>query len=261
MAEKQHRLSVAVFVMIAWMMIILVGEILQAGQGSLDSLVTEQIVLALVAAPLFLFVVIAFHGWDKRELGLKTPQHWRIAWLPALFVLAFLVAAFVSGLPPVRLVGFVLINTLCVGISEELMFRGIIFRAALAQPKTGTWSAIWITALLFGGVHSLNGFLTGNHIAAVAQSVAAVMSGVWLQAIRLRTRSLYPAMLLHGLWDFSLFMLIAAMAPAETTAPGAAGTPALQQYLAPLMLPLPLFLYGLWLLRGIGRKSKAEVLA
>ena len=51
------------------MIIVLGGEILQAGQSSIDALTSEQIVIALIVAPLFLLAVIAYFKWDKRELG------------------------------------------------------------------------------------------------------------------------------------------------------------------------------------------------
>lgn len=160
MKEKRNLLSITLMVLVVWMIIVLGGEILQAGQGSLDALTTEQIVIALIVAPLFLFGVIAYFKWNKRELGLKAAQNWRVLWLPALFVLGFLGAGVFYGLPPAQMVIFALINSLLVGVSEELMFRGIIFRNALIQPQFKVWPAIWFTTILFGAVHALNGFMT-----------------------------------------------------------------------------------------------------
>ncbi len=47
----------------------------------------------------------------------------------------------------------------------------------------------------------------------------------------------------------------AAAAASAAIEPGAA-----QKLIGPVLLELPLFLYGLWLLRGIGKKDKAELL-
>lgn len=266
MRENRNLLTFSLIVLVVWMIIVLGGEILQASKGSLEALVTEQIVIALIAAPLFLVGVVSYSRWDKRELGLKASQNWRILWFPVLFVLAFMGTAVAVGLPATRVVVFALINSLLVGISEELMFRGIIFRGLLMQPRIGIWPAIWITAFLFGGVHSLNGFMTGDFLSALAQALAAIMSGIWLHAIRLRTKSLYPAMLIHGLWDFSIFVFATSLAATSLASGGATEQntvqPTLiQQLFQPLVLPLPLFLYGLWLLRGIGHKGKAEALS
>ena len=50
--------------MVVWLVIVLGGEILQAGQGSLEAPMSEQIVIALIVAPLFLLAVIAYFKWD-----------------------------------------------------------------------------------------------------------------------------------------------------------------------------------------------------
>ena len=262
MKARQNLLSLSLLVLVVWMIIVFGGELLQAGQGSLDALVTEQLVIALIVAPLFLFGVIAYFKWDKRELGLKAAQNWHLLWLPALFILAFLGGAIAFGLPPTQMVIFALINSLLVGVSEELMFRGIIFRGALAQPQLNIWPAIWLAAIVFGAIHALNGFMTGDFMAALTQAMAATMSGLWLHAIRLRTKSLYPAILIHGLWDFALFVFVTSIAAIGLTAAAQGPVePTLVQKLGPpLLMPLPLFLYGLWLLRGIGKKEKMEVL-
>jgi membrane protease YdiL (CAAX protease family) len=263
MTPKQNLLSLSLIVLIVWMVIVFGGELLQAGQGSLEALTTEQSVIALIVAPLFLFGVIAYFKWNKRELGLKAAQNWHLLWLPALFVLAFLGAAIALGLPPAQMVIFALINSLLVGVSEELMFRGIMFRGALAQPQFKIWPAIWLTAIVFGAIHALNGFMTGDFVAALVQALAATMSGLWVHAIRLRTKSLYPAMLIHGLWDFALFVFVTSIAAmgATAAAQGPVEPTLAQKLVIPLLMPLPLFLYGLWLLRGIGQQDKEALLS
>lgn len=261
MKTERNNFGLALVIIVVWMLIVLGGEMLQAGAGSLDALVTQRLVIALMVAPLFLVGVIAYFKWPWVEMGLKAPQPPGSLWLgapPALFILAFMGGGIASGLPPAQVILFVLINTLLVGVSEELMFRGIVFWAAL--PRFSLWPAIWLTSLLFGGVHTLNALMTGDYIAGVGQALQAALFGVWITAIRLRTRSILPAMLIHGLWDFSIFLLSASAVATATSStdiePGAA-----QKLIAPVLLELPLFLYGLWLLRGFGKKDKPEVLA
>ncbi|TXS90777.1 CPBP family intramembrane metalloprotease [Parahaliea maris] len=263
MKPKQNLPVISFIVLTVWLAIVLGGEILQAGKGSLDEMASKQFVIALFVAPIFLLAVIALFKWDWQAIGFKTAQDWKLLWLPGLFVLGFIGMAVVTGLPPTATIVIVLVNSMLVGISEELMFRGILFRN-LMQTSMGTWAAIWVVSIVFGLVHSLNGFMTGDFIAASAQALAAMMSGIWLHAIRLRTTSLYPAMIIHGLWDFALF-LVAAAVVAGGVAGGSSNEIAdpnmLEQILLPALMPLPLFVYGLWLLRGIGRKTKAQVLA
>ena len=129
-----------------------------------------------------------------------------------------------------RVLFFVLVNTLLVGISEELMFRGIIHYGA--KTRFGMWAAIWIASILFGLVHALNGFLTGEFGPAFFQAVMAFFSGVMFMGLRLRQNSLIPSMLMHGLWDFSVF----------------AGSQSPLSVIG-LIFPIIFFLYGLWLIK------------
>ena len=127
------------------------------------------------------------------------------------------------------------------------MFRGILLQAF--RHRMAIWPAILITSLLFGGIHSLNVFTTGHLLTSVIQSGAALLSGLLFIAIRLRTGSLWPAIITHGLWDFGTFTLGAA--GGEPADPQMARTTV--QMLIPLLLVLPNALYALWLLRHVGR--------
>lgn len=127
------------------------------------------------------------------------------------------------------------------------MFRGVLLQAL--RHSLAIWPAILITSLLFGAIHSLNVFTTGHLLTAVLQSAAALLSGLLFIAIRSRTGSLWPAIVIHGLWDFGTFTLSAA--GGQMAGPEAAPTGL--QMLLPVLLVLPNALYALWLLRHVGR--------
>ncbi|WP_160292411.1 CPBP family intramembrane glutamic endopeptidase [Sphingopyxis fribergensis] len=94
----------------------------------------------------------------------------------------------------------------------------------------------------------LNVLITGDLPAALIQAVAAFMSGVMSLALRIRTGSLYPLIIVHALWDFSLFVGLPASAATE-----AAPTLSSTAIVAPVQLVFPLFLYGLSLMRHVNR--------
>jgi membrane protease YdiL (CAAX protease family) len=73
-----------------------------------------------------------------------------------------------ANLPSLGVLMIVIINTLMVGINEELMFRGILFYGA--SSSFGIWRAVWITAIIFGSVHILNSLITGDFRASVLQA-------------------------------------------------------------------------------------------
>ena len=236
MKENRSPIVFTFIVWLIWLAIVIGGEIAQAGGPTgLDALVSTQIVISLVVAPLFLLAVVAYKKWWK-EVGLKAPDNTRdlrLLSLPALALLVMLVMGITGGISSDILI-FILINTLLVGISEELMMRGILFHGvSFGRSAVQT---VWITAVLFGLMHALNGFLTGAFAPAIFQAVLATGFGVWIGALRIRLNTILPLMVLHWLWDFSVFSL-------------SQGISVLAQYL-PIAFALVLFLYGLWLLRG-----------
>nr|WP_280922894.1 DUF2171 domain-containing protein [Rubellimicrobium aerolatum] len=151
-----------------------------------------------------------------------------------------------QGLPPAPVVAILLVNTVLVGFSEEVMFRGFLYSGL--RDRLRPWPAIWAVTLLFGALHTLNALVTGHLLDALQQSGNATLIGLALLAIRLRTGSIWPAVLVHASWDFGLLLLAQASGPPP---------PDLQLSLAQRALAtlpiLPLGLWGLWLLRGVGR--------
>lgn len=261
MQGRHYRLGISLAVLVIWIVITLGGgALVTGGQGSLDDLVTQRVGLQFVVAVLVLVGVVLYVRW-QREVALKPaepPGSWRLLWLPALLIAVFLLFAVLFGLPPISVIMFVLINTLLVGISEELMFRGIVFQGLLS--RITIWPAIIITSALFGAVHAFNGFITGDFGAAFNQALAASLSGIWLLAVRLRTRSLYPAIVIHWLWDFAVFLFGLAVA-SQGAAPGGLAPSPIQRLFGSIAFVIPLVIYGLWLLRNVGKQTKDEVLA
>lgn len=248
------RLVLALLTLFAWLLVTvgpaIPGLLGGAPQGEVDivALISTYFGWGFLAAALLLLAIARLAGWS--DLGLNRPpgrQVLRFTWLPVLYILFFLSVAVAAGLPPAGVTGMLLVNCLLVGLSEELMFRGVLFRALYR--RLPVWGAIWISSLVFGLVHSLNALITGDLPAALVQSANAVLSGVLFAAVLLRTGSLWPAILLHALWDFSLFMAMAATAaltPPETAPGGLA-------LLVPMILVLPNGIFGFYLLRHAGR--------
>ena len=105
----------------------------------------------------------------------------------------------VQGLPAGNVVLFVLISTLLLGVSEELKFSGILWHGA--SSRHGFWTSVAITPVLFGGIHALNGLITGDFAGALVQALSAMMFGVWIRALRLRQHSTFPAVLVHRMGE------------------------------------------------------------
>ena len=237
MKEKKNPLIFTLIVWLIWLIVTLGGQKLQAGgEIELDAMASSSIIYSVIAAVIFLLIVVAYKKWWQTTgmaMGNIAPNL-RLLAFPAIIILIMIMMGFTSGVAT-NVIVIILVNSLLVGVSEELMMRGILFHGiSFTQSLMRT---VVITAVLFGAMHAMNGFLTGNFSTAIMQAVMAIGFGVWIGALRVRLNSIFPVMLLHGLWDFSLFSM-------------AQGESILVQTL-PIVFSLALFIYGLWLLRGI----------
>jgi membrane protease YdiL (CAAX protease family) len=252
------RLGIALVAFVIWLGItIFLGKFLAGGEDMpLQEVVSRGIGWTWIIAGAFILAVCLWQGWN--DVGLKRGaalRDWRFGWLPMVYIVAALGLAAAFGLPPATAMTLILVNCFSVGFSEELMLRGAVLQGF--RHSFPIWPAVLLTSAMFGAMHSLNVFVTGDLKQALIQSTASFLSGILFIALRLRTGSLWPPIVIHGLWDFATFTLGAAAGgahhgslPAEALA-----TPELTglTQLAPVLLVLPNAAYGLWLMRDIGR--------
>ena len=81
------------------------------------------------------------------------------------------------------------------GISEELLFRGILFR--VVEESLGTWFSLAISALIFGLFHLANPNATLWGAIAIA-----IEAGIMLAASFVYTRRLWLPIGIHFAWNF-----------------------------------------------------------
>ena len=91
---------------------------------------------------------------------------------------------------PVILVG---VNA---GITEEIIFRGIVFR--YVEQGLGTWLAVAISGLAFGVVH-----ITNPNASVVAGIAIAIEAGVLLGLLYAVSRSLWLCIGFHAAWNLT----------------------------------------------------------
>ena len=81
--------------------------------------------------------------------------------------------------------------------SEEMVFRGVVFR--ILEERLGSWTALVLSSLVFGGVHMVNGSETLAGIASIA-----FVYGPMLTAPFMVTRRLWMSIGLHGAWNYTM---------------------------------------------------------
>jgi hypothetical protein len=97
---------------------------------------------------------------------------------------------------PSSLVAALIASALFPAVSEELVFRGILFR--WLEEWGGSWVALLLTSALFGAAHLMN-----PHASPIAAVGIALEAGVMLGAAYMLTRSLWLPMGLHAAWTFA----------------------------------------------------------
>jgi len=151
-----------------------------------------------------LLVVVILFGWRKTVFVERPRIRWAWGIPAAIFGLAAVITIACSGANISRLglslvLGYTVWN-LFVGISEELVFRGIVL-SGLRGSRLPEWAAMAITAVAFGSTHFLN-LLGGQDLGdTLRQVILASLYGLTLYlAFRASGTLLFP-MAIHWLWD------------------------------------------------------------
>lgn len=116
--------------------------------------------------------------------------------LAVIVNIAFLGGYHVHGLGSVTgalaLLGFMA----AVAVTEELLFRGVLFR--IVEERTGTWIALLLTGVVFGLTHLLN-----PNASLWGATAIAIEAGFMLAACYAATRNLWVPIGLHFGWNFA----------------------------------------------------------
>lgn len=144
-----------------------------------------------------------------REKG----KPFRSYWIPVLCVLLYCTVVTLRQFfsqkgvlrPVPEIIAFCL-TILLVGVSEELLHRGVILNILTAAFGTKTFSgaviSCFICGTLFGLIHFFNVFSGIALNAVIVQVIGATGAGWLLSAVYLRSRNIWLMILLHAFVDF-----------------------------------------------------------
>lgn len=243
---RQALLTLALWVFATLGLGLLLRQERVSSLADLIALLSQGVAVNLLLGLAVLAIATRLFGWS--DLGFRPTPLWlalRLLWFPVLMLLPIFALASAIGLPPLRAVGFLALNTLLIALSEEWMFRGILFRAMAVRQRL--WPALLLTSVIFGSMHVLNGFSYGDLTQSSVQAVAATMTGVFLGALLIRTGSIWPSIAMHMLWNFGLLLLTFEAVGEQQPQPA----PTLQALLMATAIVMPNLLYALFLLRKV----------
>lgn len=87
----------------------------------------------------------------------------------------------------------------CAAVTEEVVFRGVIFR--FAERRFGTWIALVLSAVLFGAIHLAGNSETGAGAMLWGATAIALQGGLMLGAAYVATRALWLPIGIHFAWN------------------------------------------------------------
>jgi membrane protease YdiL (CAAX protease family) len=90
----------------------------------------------------------------------------------------------------------------CIATTEELVFRGVVFR--IVEERAGTWRALALSAVIFGAVHLASAYHDADAGAMLWGALAiAVEAGIMLGAAYVVSRNLWLPIGIHFAWNLS----------------------------------------------------------
>ena len=152
-----------------------------------------------IFAAVLLVVMSQFGG--LKFFGIQPSCNWWFV-VPGLPFLLLTVLLLINpeapfGLNATEATGWIFIS-IFVGIGEECVFRGILWRAFESR---GILFTALLTSVLFGAVHLVGLFADIPWQIVVSQAVFAFGVGMMFAAVRLVSGSLVAAIMLHAIFD------------------------------------------------------------
>ena len=135
--------------------------------------------------------------------GLQKVQGGRWAWF--LPLIAVSTVNFWHGMTFREGAALYLISMVWVAILEELIFRGLLFRA---MEKDGRTAAVIVSSVTFGVGHIVNLLLGAELLSTALQLVEATALGFCFTAIFMVTGSLLPCILSHAFINCTSFFAL-----------------------------------------------------
>lgn len=179
--------------------------ILLVGQHVTDTTLIGFV--AIVLQSLLALGTLMWLGW-LGSAGFNGPAQWRalyLFWLPALLALIYIASALVTPLLNAATLLLAIVFALLTGLNEEANYRGVILRGL--SPYRPLVAAA-LSALFFGLAH-LNNLLAHLPLQiALGQVAGGFLLGFGFAACRLRTRTIWPLILFHALYDLPANILL-----------------------------------------------------
>ncbi len=150
-----------------------------------------------------IYAIIVYRKFAKGLMFKRIKVHWAFI-LIALFEFVAIGVAILTGdfTKQISLLIIIALATLLVGISEEIIFRGILL--PIFMERCNVLIALLVNAIVFSLLHSVN-VLGGLSFRGVAvQLLMTFFAGVFYGLLALKIKNIIPIMIMHWFWDLIL---------------------------------------------------------
>lgn len=171
---------------------------------SADNALKALVIPMAIVATVWLIVTTVFGWWRPVLRDRERAGGWTNA-IPMVLALLALAGVDYGNLADMdsKLLLWIGIGVALVGLSEELMYRGLVvvsFRTTLSESGVWLWSSV-----AFSLRHSIN-YLLGQDLApTIQQLVITFVLGSGFYIARRASGTILVPMVLHLLWDYSAF--------------------------------------------------------
>lgn len=211
-------------------------------------------IIEQIAVSIFLVIGLKKLGlYEKAGFSFKIKSMW-LVWPIFLFILLNASDMLTGEIKidttrPLVILAYLMVY-LSTGFFEEILCRGLIFSLLInkwGRKRSGCYLAMILSSILFGMAHFIHYFLgDASFIATIAQVIYATFIGVFFVACVVRNHSIYPAIILHGIVDIAGSLRDIAVGGGINK--GYITMP-LDAAAICVIIALPLFLYGLFIVR------------
>ena len=246
---SEHPLAFGLVVTFVFILLLVISAVLGTLWPGEETYGQPGSILGRLISITILLMALSYLGW-LRSAGFITLGGW-ITWLEMVLLLAYAILAstfVITGkvdfnLTDPSLTNLVILFILIAAFLEEVAFRGLIlhgFVRAWGNTRRGLIKSILGSSLLFCSIHLLD-FLSGRpSLNVLLQSMQAFFLGIFLAALVLRSRSIYPAVFFHAIINLSGYLSFASQGI----------EPAPSAWLLLSLVLLPLAVLGIYQLRG-----------
>ena len=197
---KKFSLALSIVLIVIYVALTNAGSVLSTRFG----LPYMGQILLLLAFSVFLFIYTAKKGLlDIAGLTWVNARDVKVSlfYMPlVLIILSNGVFFFDTEMPAFEILMTVVFMVL-VAFAEELLFRGMLFKTI--EERSGGKAAVIISGITFGFGHIVNLFNGYTGVNQIIQIVVAVLIGIVLSLLYIRTKSIVPGMVFHALFNIA----------------------------------------------------------